>query len=254
MDVQLLVIIGVAVALLTLLVYLISIFGTRSKTYEEILEEQRKQQQELFGKSASEGDKKKEKKAKKPKKPKVEKQATGDAGQAQEVEEQPHKMLNLEIDPEIIEDQPPKPISDVRKRKKSKPILHNRDEKSPVSSELEVEEKFHPHRTPKDDVEVKHERDRRLSGSLPASTDDEQAAQPPAGKGGKKKKAKEVAAVKPEPVVVQEVIQVQAAPVMQAEPPRKGKKGKNSPPPESKKGRNALFVVIVNFQNCNVAV
>ena len=244
MDIQLVVIIGAIVALLTLFVYLMSVFGTKEKTYEEVLEEQRKKQQELFGKSATEGDKKKDKKQKKPKKPKTsgDKQATGDAGQQEEEPEEPVKMLNLELEPEVIEPDTHAKSSGVRKRKSNKPILHNRDEKSPVSSELEVEEKFHPRQAPKDDVEVKHERERRMSGTR--STDDEQPPQPVSKPSKKNKKAKEVAAVKPEPVVVEEVIQAQAAPVVAAEPPRKsGKKGKNSPPPATKKGRPFFWYI-----------
>ena len=67
------------------------------------------------------------------------------------------KMVNIEMEPEIIEPvEAEKPLKiNKKKEKPSKPILHNKDEKTPVLAEEYVEEIVHRGPTPKDDLEMK---------------------------------------------------------------------------------------------------
>lgn len=153
------VLIGVTVFIVSaILIYLISVFGIKEKSYEEAIAEQRKRLEEEQEKSRR--DKKAEKEKKKGGKAKKEKPK-------ENVEEAPkpkeRKMLNLEIEAEIIEpfdsaELKQKPTT-VKQRSKPKSILANKDEKPLVSKETVEMPHFKP--LPKDDVELKHEHEKK---------------------------------------------------------------------------------------------
>ncbi|XP_056022401.1 ribosome-binding protein 1-like isoform X30 [Ostrea edulis] len=150
------VLIGVTVFIVSaILIYLISVFGIKEKSYEEAIAEQRKRHEEEQEKTRR--DKKAEREKRKGGKTKKEKPK-------EKVDEVPkeHKMVNLEIDAEIIEPietVEPKQKSSVKHRKQpSKSILTNKDEKSLIAKETVEVPHFKP--LPKDDVELKHEHDR----------------------------------------------------------------------------------------------
>ncbi|XP_052766837.1 ribosome-binding protein 1-like isoform X5 [Mya arenaria] len=139
------------------LIYLISAFTMKEKTFEEVIEEQRRQKELEEAKIKQE--KKAEKDARRRKKPKE--KSKGDqsprSGKTESVTVVEHKMVNLEIEPEIIEPVAPEvPLKMGKKKDRpTKTILHNRDEKTPVVSEDNVEEFIHGP-VPRDDVELKH--------------------------------------------------------------------------------------------------
>eukprot|EP00105_Crassostrea_gigas_P012748 XP_011428845.1 PREDICTED: ribosome-binding protein 1 isoform X9 [Crassostrea gigas] len=153
------VLIGVTVFIVSaILIYLISVFGIKEKSYEEAIAEQRKRLEEEQEKSRR--DKKAEKEKKKGGKAKKEKPK-------ENIEEAPkpkeRKMLNLEIEAEIIEpfdstELKQKPTT-VKQRSKPKSILANKDEKPLVSKETVEMPHFKP--LPKDDVELKHEHEKK---------------------------------------------------------------------------------------------
>ncbi|XP_078315274.1 uncharacterized protein LOC111131437 isoform X7 [Crassostrea virginica] len=153
------VLIGVTVFVVSaILIYLISVFGIKEKSYEEAIAEQKKRLEEEQEKTRR--DKKAEKEKKKGGKTKKEK--------PKEVIEEPPKakepkMLNLEIEAEIIEpydSADSKQKSSVKHRKHpAKSILANKDEKPLVSKETVEMPHFKP--PPKDDLELKHEQEKR---------------------------------------------------------------------------------------------
>ncbi|XP_076464624.1 uncharacterized protein LOC143296517 isoform X3 [Babylonia areolata] len=160
------VLIGIAIFVISaILIYLIAAITMREKTFEEVMAEQKKRQEEEREKIKNDkkiekelmkkkykkgkGDKSKEKSAQ------VSEPELKDSPKAQEKE---HKMVNLEIEPEIIEPaestvltSPSKPRNRMNAQKKS--ILHNKDEVTPVT-EKTVELPHKPIK-PLDDVELK---------------------------------------------------------------------------------------------------
>ncbi len=148
------------VVIAAVVIYLIAMFGMRERTFEEVIAEQRRREAETKAKKPEKKDKKKYRKGK----GKAEKQSGDEkaekAGQSEE--EEPHKMVELELEPEIIDPvEHPKPEEKKKKEKKQKKsILLNREEKSYMRPG-EVSESFHPETLPKDEIELKHEHDTR---------------------------------------------------------------------------------------------
>ncbi|XP_052105331.1 kinectin-like isoform X7 [Mytilus californianus] len=166
MDPQVIMIGIVAFVVSAVLIYLISAFGFKEKSYEEAIAEQKKrleaEQDKVRKEKKAEKEKKKGKKSKdKPKEKNV--QQVNDT-------EPERKMVNLEIEPEIIEpqlssDQESKPKS--KAKKNPKPILLNKDEKPKVAPQMQ--ETIHFKATPKDEVELlhEHEKERKTSHTKP---------------------------------------------------------------------------------------
>ena len=173
-------------------------FTMKEKTYEELLEERNKQ----FPVTESEADTKpkqgKEKRKKKKQKqggrtqkvqPKLITPEHTESGSEGESDTQSHKMLELELEPEIIqaegeveedsvnEDEAMKAMV-IRKRnkdkinkskEKQKSILVNKDEHS-YTTKKEVVETFHPQTLPKDEIELQHqqtEKSRKKRSKVP---------------------------------------------------------------------------------------
>lgn len=212
------------------IIYFISILTMREKTYEEVLAEQRQRQEQLVLKSKAE---KKEKTKKKYRKGKgVEKgdRSGGEQDKSDVDGDAADKMLQYELEPEIIE-----PVSFVeaspqkqKKSKKDKPksILANKNEKSLVRETAEPQ--YHRDIVPKDMVELEHDRQRRASGTLNAPPVEDVSPVPPQPKekGKKEKKQqKEVVSSIEEPITVQKTQLVQAA----------------APPAEHKKRNKAVI-------------
>ncbi|XP_067680832.1 ribosome-binding protein 1-like isoform X3 [Haliotis asinina] len=162
MDPQTIVIGAAAFVISAILIYVISAFTMKEKTFEEVLEEQRRRQEEEREKQKNEKKAEKEHKKKYRKGKEKPKEKPDKPTPVQETEvPRDHKMVNLEIDPEIIE-----PVETVAlntkkpKNKKSKSILLNKDEKSVVSEGKQTKELFHKEQAPKDEVELHHEQQR----------------------------------------------------------------------------------------------
>ncbi|XP_060553042.1 ribosome-binding protein 1-like isoform X3 [Ruditapes philippinarum] len=169
MELQVVLIGAVVFVISAVLIYLISAFTMKEKTFEEVIAEQKRENEEKLLKVKQE--KKAEKDARKrfkPKgkvkgdqSPKVVRDASPKVSFSETEKE--HKMVNLELDPVIIEPvEIEKPLKmNKKKEKPTKPILHNKDEKTPVVSEEFVEEIIHRGPAPKDDVELKHIQDNK---------------------------------------------------------------------------------------------
>lgn len=151
MELQVVLIGAVVFVVSAVLIYLISAFTMKEKTFEEVIAEQRRQQELELQKAKQ--DKKSDKDVRKRFKNKKEK-TKGESPKASEPEQKEHKMVNLELEPEIIEPVEDKPLK-ATKKKPAKPILHNKDEKTPIISDKFVEEMVHRGPTPKDDLELK---------------------------------------------------------------------------------------------------
>lgn len=165
MELQVVLIGAVVFVVSAVLIYLISAFTMKEKTFEEVIAEQKREQEEQLLKVKQE--KKAEKDARKRFKargkvkgdqsPKVVRDQSPKVSISESEKE--HKMVNIELEPEIIEpveiDKPLR-MSKSKKDKPAKPILHNKDEKTPVVSEEFVEEIVHRGPAPKDDLELKH--------------------------------------------------------------------------------------------------
>ncbi|XP_046372971.1 ribosome-binding protein 1-like isoform X11 [Haliotis rufescens] len=159
MDPQTLLIGVAAFVISAILIYLISAFTMKEKTFEEVLEEQRRRQEEEREKQKSEKKAEKEHKKKYRKGKEKTKEKPDKPAPVQETDVQrDHKMVNLEIDPEIIE-----PVETVAlntkksKNKKSKSILVNKEEKPLVTDGKQTKELYHKDMAPKDEVELHHE-------------------------------------------------------------------------------------------------
>ncbi|XP_013397491.1 kinectin [Lingula anatina] len=154
--------IGAALFIITFIVaYFISCVAIREKSYEEVIAEQRRLNEEVQQKQKLE---KKEKKGKykkgKGKGGEKEKESpVVEAVTATTSIENHAKMVEYELEPEIIDtsEEHPKPPTP-RKGKKPKSILVNKNEKPRRSiSEEGAPELFHPDKLPKDEVELMHE-------------------------------------------------------------------------------------------------
>ncbi|KAK3092583.1 hypothetical protein FSP39_004613 [Pinctada imbricata] len=143
-----------------------AVFGIKEKSYEEAIAEQRRRLEEEQEKHRKDRKAEKDKKKKKPPKEKPVKEKPPSPVPSPipviepEISMKEHKMVNLEIDPEIIEPLMSEKHTKPSKKKPSKPILHNKDEKPLVSKETQEVIHHIPH--PKDDVELKHEHDKKV--------------------------------------------------------------------------------------------
>jgi chromosome segregation ATPase len=183
-DLQGLVVGIVVVIICALLVWAITSLTVRERPFEERLEQQRRMENALLQLDSlvSTPSQKKDKLKKKNKKQKsaehedVAPAHPGTAGKIENEPKKPVKMVELEIEPEVIETLPDEPTITTGKKKKAsktatpspsiaaaKPILINREEKSAVRMTEETPEIVHRRSTPKDAVELKHDRDRRQS-------------------------------------------------------------------------------------------
>lgn len=210
MDVQVVIIGAVVFVISAVLIYLISAFTMKEKTFEEVIAEQKRQQEaerekaRLEKKLEKEGRKKFKKKEKsKDKSPQASPQAslqTQSSGSGSDQEGKDHKMVELELEPEIIEPLEVKPIKQTKKKEKpAKSILHNKDEKTPVAPESVVQQVIHSRPPPKDVVELKHSHEKE--------------------KAKKEKTVKDEVEPKAEPVVVEEIVVKKESKSHSAAPP-----------------------------------
>ena len=191
------------------LIYLISAFTMKEKTFEEVMAEQRRQEEaekeklKLEKKHEKEGRKKFKKKEKgKEKSPQVSpKPERSGSGSGSEHEGKDRKMVEYELEPEIIEPLEVKPVKAAKKKEKpAKSILHNKDEKTPVVPDTLVQQIIHTVQTPKDDLELKH-----------AHEKDQKVKKDKSGKHESETKAKQV--------VVEEMVMKKETHVHSAAPP-----------------------------------
>lgn len=206
MELQVVLIGAVVFVISAVLIYLISAFTMKEKTFEEVIAEQKRQQEEelLKVKQEKKADKDHARKRKKGKdKAKGDQSPKAGSTTATDTEIKEHKMVNIELEPEIIEPvEAEKPLKISKKKDKpAKPILHNKDEKTPVLPEELVEEIIHKGPTPKDDFEMKLMHDTRKD---------------------KPKKEKNRKQEQP-PLVVEEVMEMVQTKVQSAAPPQSAK-------------------------------
>jgi hypothetical protein len=151
------IVIGIAFVLAVVVIYIVSLFSMKEKTFEEVMAEQKRREDEEREKIRN--DRKAEKDLKKKNKKGKDKGKEKSTHVEPEIKDE--KMVNLEIEPEIIE--PLEGSSKKSKVKKSpKSILVNKGEKGPVTESDKAEELPHSIPTPKDVVEQKHDNDRFL--------------------------------------------------------------------------------------------
>jgi len=174
MDLQTFLISIVIFIVSALLIWLITSLTVRERPFEERLEEQRKMEKALMLLGGKQAGVKKDKPKKKTKKLKSG-ERDGVEMASEKMENVPKakttKMVELEIDPEVIEtslSEPPLNITEKKSKpgKQSapgsptttvKPILVNKEEKSHVHKSEKATELFH-RRVHKDEVELKHDR------------------------------------------------------------------------------------------------
>ncbi|CAL1536943.1 unnamed protein product [Lymnaea stagnalis] len=153
------ILIGVAAFIISaLLIYCISAVSMREKTFEEVMEEQRRRQEEEREKVKAEKKAEKEQQKKKYKKGKQDKVKEKSAQVNEPELKIETKMVNLEIEPEIIEPTETLGLNTAvrqrgKKEKVAKPILHNKGEVTPVSEK--TVEIHHKPIIPKDELELK---------------------------------------------------------------------------------------------------
>jgi len=182
MDVQTL-LVGLGVFVISaLLIWLITSLTVRERPFEERMAQQRQMERELLfldGKQGahSTGSKKDKTKKKQSKKTK----APGEQDISDSSAEKPVKgskvktvkLVELEIDPTVIEtalDEPPEVVAKSKTLKTTttptvagKPILANKGEKLAVRKEDQAPELIHYRAVPKDAVELKHDREKLKS-------------------------------------------------------------------------------------------
>ena len=165
------ILIGVAVFIISaVMIYCISAFSMREKSFEEVMAEQRereeKEREKAKAEKKAEKDMSKKKNFKKGKQEKVKEKSA----QVTEPElKNEHKMVNLEIKPEIIE--PTEAVSlgaGLRqrsgKKEKVKSILTNKDE-APLIATKQAE-LHHKPQVPKDEMELKKSHEKATEKSL----------------------------------------------------------------------------------------
>ncbi|KAK7490206.1 hypothetical protein BaRGS_00018551 [Batillaria attramentaria] len=231
MDPQTILIGVTAFVVSALLIYLISAFTMREKTFEEVMAEQKRRQEEERERAKQDKKIEKEQYKKKFKKGKPDKSKEKaaqvsepelkDSPKAREPEIKEHKMVNLEIDPEIIEpsDQVVLGGKPKSKSKSKKSILHNKDEVTPVAEK--APELPHKPITPRDEIELKklHEKDSSHSLVTPAEPVSKKDSK------GSRQEVKEVRTQKLKATHVETMEVQQSAPV---EVPEKKHKSKSS--------------------------
>ena len=184
MDVQVVVIGAVVFVISAVLIYLISAFTMKEKTFEEVIAEQKRQQEAEKEKAKLEKKQEKDVRRKFKKKDKVKDKSPQASPQPTTVVDQDskeHKMVELELEPEIIEPLEIKPVKQSKKKDKpAKSILHNKDEKTPVVPDSLVQEMIHSGPPPKDDLELKHvhEKDHKTKKEKPLKREVEEKISP----------------------------------------------------------------------------
>lgn len=178
MDPQTIIIGIIAFVVSALVIYLISAFTMREKSFEEVIAEQRRRQDEEREKAKHEKKIEKEQLKKKFRKGKTEKSKDKLVHPTETELKEPKasvsvpevkepKMVNLEIEPEIIEPSDSHSLIAKPKSKavKKKPILTNKDEVTPV---VEKAPEFH-HKlvAPRDEVELKKLHDKDVVSHAP---------------------------------------------------------------------------------------
>ena len=175
------------------LIYLISAFIMKEKTFEEVMVEQKRQQEaekkraKLEKKHEKEGRKKFKKKEKSPQSS-LKPESSG-SGSGSDHEGKDHKMVEYELEPDIIEPlevklvkaaKKKKPAKSILHKKLAKSILHNKEKKMPVAPDPLVQQIIHPVPTPKDDLELKHahERDQEIKREKLTKHESEPKGQP----------------------------------------------------------------------------
>ena len=167
MDLQTFLISVVVFIILALLIWLITSLTVRERPFEERLEEQRKMEQMLLG-----GKQSVVKKEKPKKKSKKMKSGERESGETENIAKgKTGKMVELEIDPEVIETSLSEPPVNIIEKKAKlgkaapgsptttvKPILLNKEEKSFVQKSDKAPELKH-RSVRKDEVELKHDRE-----------------------------------------------------------------------------------------------
>ncbi|KAL3872863.1 hypothetical protein ACJMK2_036049 [Sinanodonta woodiana] len=215
MDLQVVVIGAIVFVVSSVFIYLISAFSMRTQTFDDAIKEQKRRLDEEREKAKQEKkliDKKKKKKEKaKEKNVQV---------QVSEPEFKEHKMVNLEIEPEIIEplDMPPQDLKAKSKKKPAKPILVNKDEKLMISS---TSTEYKHEAAPKDDLELKHEHDKQQKKSAKESV---------SSKGSKKEKQDKVKEEDLIPVIEEQLVQKETVKVHSGPPPSEGRNEKKTGP------------------------
>ena len=152
------------------MIYCISAFSMREKTFEEVMAEQKereeKEREKAKAERKAEKDLNKKKSFKKGKQEKVKEKSA----QVTEPElKSEHKMVNLEIEPEIIE--PTESLSlgaGLRqrsgKKEKVKPILVNKDEPTLIATKQT--ELHHKPVVPKDEMELKKSHEKHAENAI----------------------------------------------------------------------------------------
>ena len=218
MELQVVLIGAVVFVVSAVVIYLISAFTMKEKTFEEVIAEQKRQQEAEYNKAKQEklekkGDKDvrsryKKKRGKSDGSPKV--------SDTEIVKES--KMVELELEPEIIQPVEEKQLKSSKKKDKpAKSILHNREEKTPVVKDDIAEDIIHRGPTPKDDLELKHLHEKKDKSK----------------KETKDKAKKELEGLQAKQPVVEEIMVSQETAYQSAAPPPvdnkiQGKSGKES--------------------------
>jgi len=157
MEPQIILVGAVVFIVSAVLIYLISAFTMKEKTFEEVMAEQRRQQEEEMAKLKQEKKSEKDTRRRKKTKDKPKGDQSPKPVAVEEVEEPvEHKMVNIELETEVIEPVAPETPLKINKKKEkpAKPILHNKGEKTLIQAEENVEEFIHGP-VPKDDIELK---------------------------------------------------------------------------------------------------
>ncbi|XP_052272911.1 ribosome-binding protein 1-like isoform X8 [Dreissena polymorpha] len=170
MELQIVLVGAVVFIVSAVIIYLISAFTMKEKTFEEVIAEQRRKQEEeelkIKQEKKAEKDTRRRKKGKEKVKgdqsPKVSMPSVP-VVKPEEPKFTEHKMVNIELEPEIIEPVAAEvPLKKTKKLDKpAKPILHNKDEKTYKVAEENMEEYVHRGPPPKDDMELKLIRDKK---------------------------------------------------------------------------------------------
>ena len=191
MELQIVLIGAVVFVISAVVIYLISAFTMKEKTFEEVIAEQKRQQEAENQKAKQEKHEKKADKEVRSRFKKKKDKGKGDGSPKVSESEvaKETKMVELELEPEIIEPVEEKQLkSSKRKEKPIKSILHNKDEKTPVLKDDAVEDIVHRGPAPRDDLELKHMQDSKKDKSKKDSKD-------------KAKKESEVKHAKQQPIV-----------------------------------------------------
>ncbi|XP_065350870.1 kinectin-like isoform X4 [Cloeon dipterum] len=161
MDANTAMITGAGTVLCGLLVLIIFIFGFREKTFEEALDEQRRRGGALIDLIGSDKARVKKPKNKPSKKKDKEAKSESAAAAAPTPATAPNELSHPHVEfkfpeaEEVAAPQPEEPKKKNNRKNKVKPILHNREEHSPLAEEEPVPANHFEEILPKDDVLLK---------------------------------------------------------------------------------------------------